>query len=142
MNLFVRPQGKGVERGAGSARSTLNSLTLGPDNSPLFSHLHRAITIRREDGASAHRNERKKAGHKGMHIVTIEEMRELEERAGREYGLTSPILMETAGRSAAELLAGEIEQVNGQEFLLLIGPGNNGGDGLVIARHLKDWGGL
>ncbi len=76
-----------------------------------------------------------------MHIVTIEEMRELEERAGREYGLTSPILMETAGRSAAELLAGEIEQVNGQEFLLLIGPGNNGGDGLVIARHLKDWGG-
>jgi NAD(P)H-hydrate epimerase len=77
-----------------------------------------------------------------MHIVTIEEMRELEERAGREYGLTSPILMETAGRSAAELLAGEIGQVSGQEFLLLIGPGNNGGDGLVIARHLKDWGGL
>lgn len=77
-----------------------------------------------------------------MHIVTIEEMRALENRADREYGLTSPILMETAGRSAAELLARELGSISGQEFLLLIGPGNNGGDGLVIARHLERWGGL
>jgi ADP-dependent NAD(P)H-hydrate dehydratase / NAD(P)H-hydrate epimerase len=77
-----------------------------------------------------------------MHVVTIQEMRELENRAGREYGLTSPILMETAGRSAAELLARELGPVSGQEFLLLIGPGNNGGDGLVIARQLEQWGGL
>lgn len=77
-----------------------------------------------------------------MHIVTIEEMRELESRADREYGLTSPILMETAGRSAAELLARASGPVSGQEFLLLIGPGNNGGDGLVIARYLERWGGL
>ena len=77
-----------------------------------------------------------------MHIVTIEEMRELERRAEREYGLTSPILMENAGRSAAELLARETGPVSGQEFLLLIGPGNNGGDGLVVARYLQEWGGL
>lgn len=79
-----------------------------------------------------------------MHIVTVEEMRELEARAGRDYGLTSPILMENAGRKAAELLAQEIRKersLNGQEFLLLIGPGNNGGDGLVMARYLKLWGG-
>jgi ADP-dependent NAD(P)H-hydrate dehydratase / NAD(P)H-hydrate epimerase len=79
-----------------------------------------------------------------MHIVTVEEMRELEARAEREYGLTSPILMENAGRSAAALLAGHIQQeqaVSGLEFLLLIGPGNNGGDGLVIARYLELWGG-
>lgn len=80
-----------------------------------------------------------------MHIVTVEEMRDLETRAEREYGLTSTILMENAGKSAAELLAQEIQKqqpVSGQEFLLLIGPGNNGGDGLVIARHLEAWGGL
>jgi NAD(P)H-hydrate epimerase len=69
-------------------------------------------------------------------------MRELEHRAEQEYGLTSPILMETAGRSAAELLKQEIGTVSGQEFLFLIGPGNNGGDGQVVARHLEHWGGL
>lgn len=79
-----------------------------------------------------------------MHIVTVEEMRDLETRAGREYGLTSAILMENAGKSAAELLAQEIRKqrsLSGQEFLLLIGPGNNGGDGLVMARYLEAWGG-
>ncbi len=80
-----------------------------------------------------------------MHIVTVEEMRELEARAEREYGMTSAILMENAGKSAAELLAREARKrqpVSGQEFLLLIGPGNNGGDGLVMARYLEQWGGL
>ncbi len=77
-----------------------------------------------------------------MHIVTIEEMRELESKADQEYGLTSSILMENAGKSAAEILAQEIGTIKGQEILLLIGPGNNGGDGLVIARYLEEWGGL
>lgn len=80
-----------------------------------------------------------------MQIVTVEQMRELEARAGRDYGLTPALLMENAGRSAAELLAREARKhraVSGQEFLLLLGPGNNGGDGLVMARHLEQWGGL
>lgn len=79
-----------------------------------------------------------------MHIVTVEQMRELEARAEREFGLTSAILMENAGKSAAELLAQHIRKshtVSDQEFLLLIGPGNNGGDGLVMARYLEKWGG-
>ncbi len=79
-----------------------------------------------------------------MHIVTVDEMRELEAGAEREYGLTSAILMENAGKSAAELLAQHIRKqhtVSDQEFLLLIGPGNNGGDGLVMARYLEKWGG-
>src|SRR5712692_9144434 len=78
-----------------------------------------------------------------MHIVTVAEMRELEARAEREYGLTSPILMENAGKSAAEILAQHIRHqgsVEGLEVLLLIGPGNNGGDGLVVARYLEQWG--
>ncbi len=78
-----------------------------------------------------------------MHIVTVEEMRDLEGRADREYGLTSPILMEHAGKSAAAILAEYIRQtraISGAEILILVGPGNNGGDGLVMARHLAEWG--
>ncbi len=79
-----------------------------------------------------------------MHIVTVAEMRELETRADREYGLTSHILMENAGKSAADILVSHINRprsVAELEFLILVGPGNNGGDGLVMARHLKKWGG-
>jgi hydroxyethylthiazole kinase-like uncharacterized protein yjeF len=78
-----------------------------------------------------------------MHVVTVAEMRELEARADREYGLTSHILMENAGKSAAEILANYMRRrhaIAGREVLLLIGPGNNGGDGLVVARYLEEWG--
>jgi hydroxyethylthiazole kinase-like uncharacterized protein yjeF len=80
-----------------------------------------------------------------MYIVTVDEMRELELRAEREYGLTSPILMENAGKSAAEILVQHLRHQHsaaGLEFLVLVGPGNNGGDGLVMARYLEKWGGL
>jgi hydroxyethylthiazole kinase-like uncharacterized protein yjeF len=75
-----------------------------------------------------------------MKIVSVEQMRELEARAERELGMSSRLLMENAGRSAAELFrqwAGEMAEKN---VVLLIGPGNNGGDGLVMAQHLKTWG--
>ncbi len=80
-----------------------------------------------------------------MHIVTVAEMRELEARAESEYGLTSPILMENAGKSAAEILAHLIRRqhkIGGLEILVLVGPGNNGGDGLVMARYLEHWGAI
>lgn len=82
-----------------------------------------------------------------MHIVTVEEMHDLEGRADHEYGLTSHILMEHAGKSAARQLNAYIEQelpltrpLRGAEVLILVGPGNNGGDGMVMARHLAEWG--
>ena len=80
-----------------------------------------------------------------MHIVTVAEMRELETRADSEYGLTSHILMENAGKSAADILAAHINRpstLTDLEFLILVGPGNNGGDGLVMGRYLEKWGGL
>ena len=78
-----------------------------------------------------------------MHIVTVAEMRELEAQAERQYGLTSHVLMENAGKSAADILAQYIRQQRSLEdlnVLFLIGPGNNGGDGLVVARYLQQWG--
>lgn len=78
-----------------------------------------------------------------MHIVTADQMRQLEARADSEYGLTSPMLMEHAGKSAAEILAHTIQHRNTlheRSFLILVGPGNNGGDGLVIGRYLQQWG--
>ena len=53
--------------------------------------------------------------------------------------------MENAGKSAADILVTHINRTRSVaelEFLILVGPGNNGGDGLVMARHLKKWGGL
>ena len=49
-----------------------------------------------------------------------------------------PPLMERAGLAAAEL-ARELVNNSGKAILVLAGPGNNGGDAFVIARHLKQW---
>lgn len=49
-----------------------------------------------------------------------------------------PQLMERAGLAAAEV-ARDIAGGNGRPVLVLAGPGNNGGDALVAARHLKQW---
>ena len=77
-----------------------------------------------------------------MKILTISQMRHLEESCA-QIGLSTEVLMENAGKAVAEEVrrildnVGNIEQ---QHILFLIGPGNNGGDGLVAARHLYDWG--
>src|SRR3990170_4967332 len=71
-----------------------------------------------------------------MKLVSVAEMREAERRAG----VPVPQLMENAGLAVAQeawLLLGEVA---GRRIVVLVGPGNNGGDGLVAARHLKEWG--
>jgi NAD(P)H-hydrate epimerase len=76
-----------------------------------------------------------------MRVVSVEEMREIERRAETEYGLTSPMLMERAGQSVAEILrthaGGDVRDL---DVLVLVGPGNNGGDGRVMGRYLAGWG--
>jgi ADP-dependent NAD(P)H-hydrate dehydratase / NAD(P)H-hydrate epimerase len=51
---------------------------------------------------------------------------------------TPKLLMERAGLAAAEL-ARDVCGGNGKPVLVLAGPGNNGGDAFVLARHLKQW---
>jgi len=74
-----------------------------------------------------------------MRLVTAGQMRQLEESAERS-GISTSLLMENAGLAAAQeawMLLGTLES---RVIAVLAGPGNNGGDGLVAARHLFDWG--
>ena len=74
-----------------------------------------------------------------MKIVTSDQMRQIDQ-ACAEFGLPSSVLMENAGKAIAEEVRHSLNNLNRQHILVLIGPGNNGGDGLVAARHLHDWG--
>jgi NAD(P)H-hydrate epimerase len=71
-------------------------------------------------------------------VLTRAQVRDIDRRAVAEYGLPGLVLMENAGRGAAELL--NTLNVNRERVLILCGPGNNGGDGFVIARHLQNAG--
>jgi NAD(P)H-hydrate epimerase len=66
--------------------------------------------------------------------LTRAAVRELDRRAFEEFGIPGLVLMENAGRNAAEIL----HRLNPLRLrvAVLCGPGNNGGDGCVIARHL------
>lgn len=76
-----------------------------------------------------------------MKVVTVERMRALERQAEADYGLTSETLMANAGRGIAEIVRGAIGgDVAGTTVLVLVGPGNNGGDGRVAAQHLAEAG--
>ena len=74
-----------------------------------------------------------------MKILTTNQMRQLEESCA-QIGLTTDVLMENAGKAVAEEVRRILGNIDRQHILFLIGPGNNGGDGLVAARHLHDWG--
>ena len=76
-----------------------------------------------------------------MKVVTVEQMRELERRAVAA-GTSEDTLMETAGLGVARAVAQVLDGIRGRRVVVLVGPGNNGGDGMVAARYLADWGSL
>jgi len=77
----------------------------------------------------------------GIVYVTAEEMRKIDDMSIREFQVDVLMLMENAGRAAAvlarQMLLG---QTIGKRVACLVGAGNNGGDGMVAARHLSNWG--
>lgn len=77
----------------------------------------------------------------GIAYLTSDELRRVDEAAINEYGIDVLSLMENAGRQTA-LLAKTIlnGKAAGRRVTILVGKGNNGGDGLVAARHLHNWG--
>jgi NAD(P)H-hydrate epimerase len=83
-----------------------------------------------------------------MAILTRQQVRELDRRAIQEYGMSGLVLMENAGRNAANvlfrLMSAEFhpapKQFQNGPVTIVCGKGNNGGDGFVIARHLDLFG--
>lgn len=74
-----------------------------------------------------------------MYLVNRQEMKEIDARAIDQWRFPSLILMENAARSITEALFETYEDLMDRRIIVLCGPGNNGGDGLAVARmlHLK-----
>lgn len=70
-----------------------------------------------------------------MKVLTAAQMREVDRRT-MELGIPGPILMENAGMRVAEFLQRTFDPLSSQRIVILCGKGNNGGDGLVVARQL------
>jgi len=73
------------------------------------------------------------------YIVTAEESRRLDKAAIDDFGMPGRLLMEVAGQGAARAI---VTRTGGQQgyVTVMCGPGNNGGDGYVVARLLLDAG--
>jgi len=71
-----------------------------------------------------------------MEILTGEQMRRIDRRAIEELGIPGLRLMESAGRGIAERLLADYPEARSGPLVILCGKGNNGGDGLVVARRL------
>jgi NAD(P)H-hydrate epimerase len=71
-----------------------------------------------------------------IRIATAEEMRRADRRATERFGVPSLLLMENAGRGAADVIERVFGAVRGRRVAVVCGKGNNGGDGFVVARHL------
>ncbi len=70
-----------------------------------------------------------------MKILTAAQMREVDRRT-TELGIPGIILMENAGNRVVEFLEREYAPLREQRIVVICGKGNNGGDGLVVARQL------
>jgi len=70
-----------------------------------------------------------------MKVLTAAQMREVDRRTG-ELGIPGIVLMENAGHRVTEFLAETFRPFSKQRVIILCGKGNNGGDGMVVARQL------
>lgn len=70
-----------------------------------------------------------------MKVLTAAQMREVDGRT-IEMGIPGLVLMENAGHRVVELLAEKFAPLAAQRIVVLCGKGNNGGDGMVVARQL------
>ncbi|NTV15449.1 MAG: NAD(P)H-hydrate dehydratase [Desulfobulbaceae bacterium] len=76
-----------------------------------------------------------------MKLALAEEMRHLDQAAIAEYRIPGLVLMENAGRGTVDSIGNHFGLLADMSVVVVAGPGNNGGDGLVIARHILQRGG-
>ena len=72
--------------------------------------------------------------------VSSEQMARIDNLVVKHFGIELAQLMENAGRSVAELARGILKNPEHKQVVVLAGKGNNGGDALVAARFLHNWG--
>ncbi len=72
-----------------------------------------------------------------MKIVTAEQMRNIDRRATREFGIPGTVLMENAAAAILAEMERFFDGLAGVRVGIICGKGNNGGDGLALARRLR-----
>ena len=75
-----------------------------------------------------------------MRVLNSAQMREADRRTIQEIGISSLVLMENAGRQAVAAMEAMYSDLSDRHVAVLCGQGNNGGDGLVVARTLMQRG--
>jgi NAD(P)H-hydrate epimerase len=75
-----------------------------------------------------------------MKILTAAQMQRIDRLTTERYGVPSLTLMENAGRGFVEFLEERFSPLGGHRIVILCGRGNNGGDGMVVARLLREQG--
>jgi len=71
--------------------------------------------------------------------ITVDQMYNIENK-GHDMGFLKKFMMENAGAAAVRRLLEKIGNIESKNILIFAGLGNNGGDGLVMARHLAGYG--
>ena len=71
--------------------------------------------------------------------ITVDQMYNIENK-GHDMGFLKKFMMENAGAAAVRRLVEKLGNVESKNILIFVGMGNNGGDGLVMARHLAGHG--
>ncbi|MBC8106818.1 MAG: NAD(P)H-hydrate epimerase [Anaerolineae bacterium] len=72
--------------------------------------------------------------------LTRAQVREIDRRAIRDFHIPGIVLMENAARSAADVAWQMVGAQPARFVTIFCGPGNNGGDGLAVARHMHNRG--
>ena len=73
-------------------------------------------------------------------VFTRAAVRSVDQDAINEYLIPGIVLMENAARNLALLALELLEEIDSNSVLICCGPGNNGGDGFALARHLHNEG--
>ena len=70
-----------------------------------------------------------------MKVASVQQMQNMDKTAIEKYGIAGELLMENAGLAVYSVILKEFG-IEGKRFVIICGSGNNGGDGLVVARKM------